>query len=1033
MSISERFIRRPIATSLLMAGILAVGAAAYPLLPVAPLPQVDFPTIQVSAQLPGASPDTMASSVTQPLERQFGQIPGVTQMTSTSTQGSSSVTLQFDLSRAIDGAAQDVQTAINAAAGQLPTNLPSPPTYRKVNPADAPILAIALTSDTLPLTTVDDYAENVLSQRLSQILGVGQILVFGQQKPSVRIQVDPAKIAGLGLSMEDVRTALVATTVNAPKGTIQGARRTYTLYDNDQILSAAPWNDAIIAYPAGGPVRVRDIGHAIDAPENAQLAAWANGKPAIILPIFKLPGANVIQTVDQIKALLPQLQAAIPPAITVSILSDRTETIRASVHDVQFTLLLTIVLVVAVIFAFLRSFWATVIPSAAVPLAIVATFALMYPLGFSLDNLSLMGLSIAVGFVVDDAIVMLENIQRHIEEGASPMDAALAGSGEIGFTIVSISLSLVAVFIPLLLMSGIVGRLFQEFAIVVTMTIAVSAFVSLTLTPMMCARFLRGGETTHGRLYRWSERGFDAILSGYSKTLDVALRHHRITFLVFLATLATTGILFVKIPKGFVPVQDTGLILAVSEGAQDTSFAAMAQVQQNLAAVVAKDPDVVSVGSTVGAAAGQTVNNGRMFITLKPRDERSASASDIIRRLAEPLSKVQGGALFMQPAQDINVGGRISRTQFQYTLQDANNTELNLWAPRLLATLRGLPELRDVATDQQDGGATATLSIDRDQAARFGIRPDLVDAVLYDAFGQRQIAQYFTQLNSYHVILELEPRAQASPGALKGLYIRSPLTGGQVPLETLVTSTTQPTSILSVNHQSQFPAVTLSFNLAPGVALGDAIAAIHAAEAKLGKPPTVSGAFQGNAQAFQTSLASEPYLVAAALLVIYIILGMLYESYFHPLTILSTLPSAGVGALAVLWLFGFDFSIIALIGIILLIGIVKKNGIMLVDFAMAGERDLGLSPEDAIRRSCLLRFRPILMTTMAALLGGVPLMLGSGTGSELRQPLGYAIVGGLIVSQALTLYTTPVIYLYLDRLARRFERRAPDPVRTQPV
>ncbi|MCX5496379.1 efflux RND transporter permease subunit [Kaistia dalseonensis] len=1017
MSISALFIRRPIATMLLTAGVLAAGLAAYPLLPVAPLPEVEFPTIQVSTALPGASPEIIASSVTQPLERQFGEIPGVTQMTSISTLGNSTISLQFDLGRNIDGAAQDVLTAINAAGGQLPTNLPAPPTYRKVNPADAPILVLALSSATLPLTTVDDYAENVLMQRMSQVPGVAQVGVFGQQKPSVRIQVDPARLAGMDMSLEDVRTAIVSTTSNGPKGTIQGPLRTFTLYDNDQISSAEPWNDQIIAYRGGAPVRIRDIGLAVMAAENSQLAAWANQKSAILLPVFKLPGANVIATVDSIKAMLPRLEASIPPAIDISILSDRTQTIRASVADVQNTLILTIGLVVMVIFVFLRSFWATVIPSVAVPLAIIATFGVMYLFGFSLDNLSLMGLSIAVGFVVDDAIVMLENIQRHIEDGAKPMEAALKGSGEIGFTIVSISLSLIAVFIPLLLMGGIVGRLFQEFAITVTATIIVSTIVSLTLTPMLASRLLRGNTPgSHGRPYMASERAFDRLLGVYRVVLDTALRRHRLTFCVFLATIGLTGYLFVSIPKGFFPIQDTGLILGVSQAAQDISFAEMKQRQLAVADIVAADPDVVSIGMAVGASAGQTVNSARMFITLKPREERQASASQIIDRLRGKLQDVEGIRLYMQPVQDINVGGRASAAQYQYTLQDGDSAELYAWASRLQRKLSALPQLTDVASDQQNSGSTVSLTIDRDQAARFGISPALIDSTLYDAFGQREVAQYFTELNSYHVILEVTPTIQNTPGVLDKLYVQSPLTGGQVPLSVLASWTTQPTAILAINHQSQFPAVTLSFNLAPGVALSQAVAAIHGAEADMGLPSTIMGTFQGNAEAYQTSLASEPYLVLAALVVIYIILGVLYESYVHPLTILSTLPSAALGALIMLWGFGFDLSVIALIGIILLIGIVKKNGIMIVDFALAGERDQGLSPKEAIRQACLLRFRPILMTTMAALLGGVPLMLGHGTGSELRQPLGYAIVGGLIVSQVLTLVTTPVVYLYLGRL-----------------
>ncbi|QEX21955.1 acriflavine resistance protein B [Hypericibacter adhaerens] len=1024
MGISNIFIERPIATSLLMAGIMLVGVAAYPLLPVAPLPQVEFPTIQVSAQLPGASPETMASSVTQPLEHQIGQIPGVTQMTSSSTLGNSAITIQFDLGRDIDGAAQDVQTAINAAGGQLPQSLPSPPTYRKVNPSDSPILVLALTSDALPLTTVDDYAENVLAQQISQISGVAQVSIGGQQKPAVRVQVDPQKIAALGLSLEDVRASLVGATVDSPKGTIDAATRSFTIYDNDQVLQAEPWNDVIVAYRNGAPVRVRDIGQAIDGPENVRLAAWANGTRAILLPIFKQPGANVIETVGRIEAALPRLQAAIPPTVKVQVLIDRTQTIRASISDIQFTLMLSVALVVMVIFVFLRSLWATVIPSVTVPLALSATAGLMYLMGYSLDNLSLMALTISVGFIVDDAIVMLENIHRHLEEGLSPMQAAIKGSGEIGFTIVSISLSLVAVFIPLLLMGGIVGRLFHEFAVTVTMTILVSAFVSLTLTPMMASRFLRDErQARHGRLYRASEHAFELLLSGYRRSLDAALAHRRLMLGLFFATLAASAYCFVAIPKGFFPQQDTGFIFGTSEAAQDISFADMVHHQKALADIVLQDPAVAGVGMSIGSGGGQTQNNGRMFITLKPRSERGVSADEVIRRLRPQLAKVEGAALFLQVAQDINVGGRLARTQYQYTLQDAGLDELNQWAPKLLDKLKTLPELRDVASDQQTGGATLTLTIDRDQASRFGIEPQLIDDTLDDAFGQRQVAQYFTQLNSYHVVMEVLPENAASPTALNGIYLHSPITGQQVPLASLVKWTTEPTAFLSINHQGQFPAVTLSFNLAPGASLGQATEAVRAAEAQMNLPPSLTGTFQGNAQAFQTSLASEPYLIAAAIVVIYIILGMLYESYIHPLTILSTLPSAALGALMILMAFGFDFSLIALIGILLLIGIVKKNGIMLVDFAIAAERQRGLDPVAAVREACLLRFRPIIMTTMAAMLGGVPLMIGTGTGSEIRQPLGFAIVGGLIVSQALTLYTTPVVYLYLDQLGSWLQRR----------
>jgi HAE1 family hydrophobic/amphiphilic exporter-1 len=1004
----------------MMAGILFVGIVAYPLLPVAPLPQVDFPTIQITATLPGGSPETMASSVAQPLERQFAQIPGIAQMTSTSYLGTAAVTIQFDLNRSIDGAANDVQGAINAASGQLPKSLPSPPTYRKVNPADSPILLLSATSDSLPITTVSDAVDAQLAQQISQISGVAQVTIGGQQKPSIRVQIDPAKLVVKGLSLEDVRTVITNTTVDSPKGNIDGLKQAYTIYANDQLLDSKDWNDVIIAYRNGGPLRIRDIGRAVTGPEDAKQAAWANGKRGVFLVVYKQPGANVIDTVDKIKALLPRLVAAIPPAIKIEVISDRTQTIRAAVSDVQFTLLLTIALVVMVIFVFLRSFWATVIPTVTVPLALLGACALMWVFGYTLDNLSLMALTIAVGFVVDDAIVMLENITRYIEEGEKPLAAAFKGSSEIGFTIVSISISLVAVLIPLLLMGGIIGRLFREFAVTLTMTIFVSMVVSLTLTPMMASRFLRAhGETKHGKFYDWSERAFDAMLRAYEVGLDIAMSWRRTTLVVFFATLALSVYLFVIIPKGFFPQQDVGLITATSEAAQDISFAAMKDRQEALGKIAQADPDVASVAMAIGGS-GRAGNNGNVFITLKPREERTASAQQIIARLRPKFEKVEGARLFMQAAQDVRLGGRPTRTQFEFTLQDADLGELNAWAPKILDKMKTLPELRDVATDQQSEGTTLQLNINRDTASRYGITPQLVDDTLYDAFGQREVTQYFTQLNSYHVIEEILPELQENFDVLNKLYVKSPTTGEQVPLATFASWTSVPVRPLSISHQGQFPAITISFNLAQGVALGQATESVQKAMTELGAPATLNSSFQGTAQAFQQSLGTVPLLIMAALVVVYLILGILYESYIHPITILSTLPSAGVGALAILMAFGYDFSLIALIGIILLIGIVKKNGIMMVDFAISAERDEHLTSEQSIRKAALLRFRPIMMTTMAALLGGVPLMLGTGTGSEIRQPLGYAMVGGLIVSQALTLFTTPVIYLYLDRLSNAF-------------
>jgi HAE1 family hydrophobic/amphiphilic exporter-1 len=1022
--LSGPFIRQPVATTLLMAAILMAGLVAYPMLPVAPLPQIDFPTIQVSAQLPGASPDTMASSVAQPIERQIAQIPGVSQMTSTSSLGATAVTIQFDLDRNIDAAANDVLGALNAAAGQLPKNLPSPPTYRKTNPADTPILLLSVASDVAPITDVDDAAENILAQQISQISGVSLVGIGGQQKPAIRIQIDPAKLVEKNLQLEDVRAQIGLATVDSPKGSIDGARQAFTIFDNDQMTDPKQWDNFIVAYRDGAPLRVRDIGKAVAGPEDAKQAAWGNGKRDVFLVIFKLPGANVINTVDKIKKAIDRLQAAIPPTIHVSVLSDRTTTIRAALHDVQFTLILTIVLVVLVIFAFLRSIRATLIPSVTVPLALLGACGLMWIAGYSLDNLSLMALTIAVGFVVDDAIVMLENITRYVEQGETPLRAALKGAGEIGFTILSISLSLVAVLIPLLLMSGIIGRLFREFAITLTMTILVSAFVSLTLTPMMASRFLKEHkDERHGRLYAWSERGFEAMAKAYERGLDLVLRFRFATLCVFLATVCATGYLFVIIPKGFFPQQDTGIIFGNSDAPQNISFAEMVKKQQELGAIVQADPDVDTVAMALGAGVGNGAqNNGRMFVTLKPRDERKANAFQIIERLRPKLAQVQGARLFMQAAQDVNVGARAARTQFQYTVQDANIDELNAWSPKILDKLKTIPELRDVATDQQTAGTTLTIAIDRDTASRFGIEPQLIDDTLYDAFGQRQVTQYFTQLNTYHVIEEILPQMQGDPKTLDKLYIRSPSTGGMVPMSAFAKWTTSKIQPLSISHQAQFPAVTISFNLAQGAALGQATAAIQRAQAEMNLPPALVTTFQGNAQAFQDSLSTVPLLILAALIVVYLILGVLYESFIHPLTILSTLPSAGFGALATLMLFGFDFSLIGLIGLILLIGIVKKNGIMMVDFAIVAERDEHLSTEQSIRKAALLRFRPIMMTTMAAMLGGVPLMLGQGTGAELRQPLGYAMVGGLLVSQALTLFTTPVIYLYLDRLSQFLSR-----------
>ena len=1018
MSISTPFITRPIATSLLMAAIFLVGLAAFPLLPVAPLPAVDFPTLEVTTQYPGASPDTMASAVAEPLETQFNEISGVSQMTSVNVLGTSTITIQFDLSRNIDAAMGDVLEAINAAAGQLPKDLPTQPEVRKLNPADPPIMLLSVQSDAMPLTTVDRYAENILVQQLSTVSGVGEVAIGGQQKPAIRVQIDPGKLASMGMTLEDVRTALANATSNSPKGSIDGPNTSLVVMANDQITTPAAYDRMIVGYRNGAAIRIGDIGHAVRGPQNRELAGWQDAgegvKRGVLLIIFKQPDANVIATVGRIEAALPRLEASIPPAIHVRAIVDKTIMIRASVHDVEVTLVIAIALVVMVIFLFLRSAWATIIPSATVPLALFGTFAVMYVLGFSLDNLSLMALTVAVGFVVDDAIVMLENIYRHVENGVPPREAALRGAGEIGFTIVSISFSLIAVFIPLLLMGGIVGRLFREFALTVSIAVLVSAGVSLTLTPMLCARFLRQAPS-HGRIYRIVESMFEGLLGFYRSTLDVALRFRLVTLFTFLCTVALTVALYIIIPKGFFPLEDSGLIVGTTQAAQDISFDGMLKRQEMVNKLVAADPATEVFASQVGAGtAGQTANMGRIYIHLKDWGQR-APIMQVIARLSAKAARIPGMRLYMQPAQDINVGGRVSQTMYQYTLQDADAAELNHWAPKVLAAIRTMKQVRDVATDQQIAGTTATLRIDRDVAARFGILPAQIDAVLYDAFGQREVVQYFSQLDSYFVILEVPPKQEGEVATLKKLYVRGS-NGSAVPLSALVKVDTVPVTPLAENHQSQFPAVTISFNLAPGVALGDAVSAITRVEAQLGTPLSLTGSFQGTAQAFQSSLGTEPYLIAAALICVYIILGILYESYILPLTILSTLPSAGVGALLMLMLAHTDLSVIAMIGIILLIGIVKKNGIMMVDFAINAERNQGRTPIEAIRQACLLRFRPILMTTMAAMLTGLPLMLGSGAGSELRRPLGYAMVGGLLLSQVLTLYTTPVIYLYLDRL-----------------
>jgi len=1017
VNISEPFIQRPVATSLLMVGVVLMGLLGYLLLPISALPPVDFPTIQVTAQYPGASPEVMSSSVTTPLERQFGQISGLAQMTSQSSFGTTTITLQFNLDRDIDAAAQDVQAAINAASGVLPQNMPNPPTYSKVNPADTPILTLQITSDTLPLEKVNDLADTVLAQKLSEVSGVGLVTIEGNQKPAVRVRIDPAALASLGLGLEDVRTALTENNINAPKGSFDGTRQAYAIGANDQILSAAEYRPVVVAYTNNSPVRLGDIGDVIDNVENVRLAGWVNDKPSVILDIQRQPGANIIETADRVKALLPRLSASIPPSVKVTILTDRTETIRASVHDVQFTLVLTVVLVVMVMFVFLRKFWATVIPSVALPLAIIGTFGMMKLIGFSLDNLSLMALTISTGFVVDDAIVMIENIVRFIEEGDPPLQAALKGAKQIGFTVISLSVSLIAVFIPLLFMTGIVGRLFREFAITLSIAVAVSALVSLTLTPMMCGRLLKSEkDEPHGRFYEMTERMFKAMLDWYERGLKWVLRHQPLTLAIAIATLIGTLLLYVVVPKGLLPEQDTGLITGVTDAAQSISFKAMVERQRVIADIVRKDPDVVGVASFVGAGTvNATVNTGRLYIDLKPRNQRRSTVTQIIGRLRDATRDVEGISLYMQAVQDVQIDSRVSRTQYQYTLEDADSADLSRWASRLLNKLRTLPELVDLATDQQSSGLQLSIDVDRDTASRLNILPQTIDDTLYDAFGQRQVSIMFTQLNQYRVILEVEPRFQMSPDALDKIYVKS-TTGQMVPLSAFARLRTT-TAPLAIVHEGQFPAVTLSFNLNPGSSLGEAVDAIQRAEKEIKLPETVTTTFSGSAAEFRSSLKSEPFLILAAVVVIYIVLGVLYESYIHPITILSTLPSAGVGALLALLICHIEFSMIALIGIILLIGIVKKNAIMMIDFALDAEREEGLPPEKSIYQACLLRFRPIMMTTFAALLGALPLAVETGTGSELRRPMGISIVGGLLLSQFLTLYTTPVIYLYMDRCA----------------
>ncbi len=1099
MSLSSPFIHRPVATILLMTAILLVGLVSFLQLPISALPEVDYPTIQVLTFYPGASPDVMATTITAPLERQFGEMQGLSQMTSTSAGNVSVIVLQFNLALNIDIAEEEVQSAINAAQSYLPADLPTPPIYSKTNPADAPILTLGITSDSMPLSQVEDLIDTRLAPKISQLNGVGLVSITGGQKPAVRIQVNPTKLSSYGINLEDVRTALTQTSVNSAKGNFDGPRQDYQIDANDQITDAKDYHNVVVAYRNGAPVLLKDVANVVNGVENAQLAAWMNTTPAVVLNIQRQPGANTISVVKSIKKLLPQLEANLPAAIQITELTDLTTSIQASVDDVEFELMLTIGLVVMVIFLFLRSVRATIIPSVAVPLSLVGTFGAMYLLGYSLDNLSLMALTISTGFVVDDAIVMIENIARFLEEGDAPMEAALKGAGQIGFTILSLTVSLIAVLIPLLFMSDVVGRLFREFAVTLAVTIIISAVVSLTLTPMMCSRILRHeAESQQSRWYRWSEHAFKRMIDFYGRTLKVVLRHQTLTLLVTAGTLVLTVVLYIVIPKGFFPVQDTGVIQGISQAPQTTSFAAMAEKQQELASVILKDPAVQSLSSFIGAdGTNTTLNSGRMAINLKPIGQRNFNASDVIRRLQHNLANVEGIQLYMQPVQDITVDDRVSRTQYQYTLEDPDIDELNTWAGKFVAELKKLPSLEDIATDQQTGASAISVKIDRVTASRLGIAPATIDNTLYDAYGQRQINTLYTQLNQYHVVLEAQPEWQQDPGKLSDLYLQAnasssatgaaastsfsasgssaagsnatttsvlytpsaatlqpsgtvlsssnnssgsaSLNGGTfagttpntitsatganaIPLSAFV-KVSNATESLSINHQGQFPSVTVSFNLAPNAALGTAISDINNVAKKIGFPASVQAEFQGTAASFENSLSNEAWLILAALVTVYIVLGVLYESFIHPVTILSTLPSAGVGALLALMLFGQDLSVVAIIGIILLIGIVKKNGIMIVDFALEGERERGKSPTDAIYEASLLRFRPIMMTTMAALLAGIPLALGRGYGSELRRPLGVAMIGGLLVSQVLTLYTTPVIYVFFDRLGKRFSRR----------